>query len=117
MADTLKLLYTTSANRAPSAATLTAVYTVPVAPTSAMLSRIVIANRSATPTAFRIALLPNGVVVGSVANEHYIAYDTAIAGNETINFAIGAGLEGGVTIACYATLATLTFNPAGIEVS
>ncbi len=115
MADVLKLLYTTSANRNPAAATLTALYTVPVS-TTTMLSRIIIANRSATPTTFRIALLPSGVAVGSVANEHYIAYDIPIGANDSINFPIGAGLETGVTIACYATLATLSFNPAGIEI-
>lgn len=116
MADTLKLLYTTSASRNPAAATLTALYTVPVS-TTAMVARIVVANRSATPTTFRIALLPNGVAVGGVLNEHYVAFDSPIAANDVVEVPVGGGLETGVTIAVYATLATLTFNAFGIEVS
>jgi hypothetical protein len=116
MADTLKLLYTTSANRNPTAATLTALYTVP-ASTTAMVARIVVANRSATATTFRIALLPNGVAVGGVLNEHYLAFDAPISGNDTVEVPVGGGLESGVTVAVFATLATLTFNVFGIEVS
>jgi hypothetical protein len=116
MADALKLLYTTSANRNPGAATLTALYTVPVS-TTAMVSRIMVANRSATPTSFRIALLPNGVAVGGVLSEHYIAFDVPIGGNDTAEVPVGGGLEAGVTVAVLATLATLTFNIFGIEVS
>jgi hypothetical protein len=112
MADVLKLLVSTVANRTPAAATNTTVYTVPTS-TTAMLSKIMICNTSATATSFRIALVESG---GTTSLDHYIAYDAPIGGNETINFAIGAGLATGDYIVVYNTLATLTFTPMGIEV-
>jgi hypothetical protein len=114
LADTLKQLVSTLANKKPAAATNTTLYTVPGG-TSAVLSRILICNQSATPTNFRIALLPAG---GSIGNNYdWIAYDTPIAGNDTINFAIGAGLATGDAIVVYNTLATLSFSAYGIEVT
>ena len=114
MADALKLLVTEGAgSRTPAAATLTKIYDVPDA-ASAMLSRIIICNTSAVPTAFRIAIIEPA---GSIALDHYIAYDVPIAGNETINFAIGAGMAADTQVWVYNTLATLTFTPCGIEVT
>jgi hypothetical protein len=113
MADILKLLVTTPANRNPSAATNTTVYTVPGS-TSAMLSRVMVANRSATPTTFRIAIVESG---GSIGNQHYIAFDVPIAGNDSVTVPVGAGLATGDFIVVYATLATLTFTPMGIEIT
>lgn len=124
MADVLKLLVgggggSTSpsagaGNRTPAATTNTLVYTVPPS-TMAMLSRIIIANTSATPTTFRIAISASGT--GSPpTSDDWIAYDVAIAGNETINFAIGAGMAAGDMLYVYNTLATLVFTPLGIEV-
>ena len=113
MADVLKLLVTTPANRSPSATTNTTIYTTP-ALTTAMLSRIMVANRSATATTFRIAIIESGGVIG---NQHYIAYDAPIGGNDTVAIPVGAGLATGDYIVIYATLATLTFTPMGIEVT
>ncbi len=112
MADVLKLLVTTVANRTPLAATPTTVYTVPTS-TTAMLSKIIVCNTSSTATSFRIALVESG---GTLSSDHYIAYDIPIAGNDTINFTIGAGLATGDYIVVYNTLATCTFTPCGIEV-
>lgn len=113
MADVLKLLVTTAANRNPSATTNTTLYTVPSS-TTAMLSRILIANRSATATTFRIAIVESG---GTIGSQHYIAYDVSIQGNDTINFPVGAGMATGDFIVVYAGAATLTFTPLGMEIT
>jgi hypothetical protein len=110
MTDVMKMLVTTPANRNPSAATNTTLYTAPAQ--GAMVARILVANRSATPTSFRIYLVESG---GTTGNQHVIAMDIAIAGNDTVNFPVGAGLANGDFIVVYATLATLTFTPVGIE--
>lgn len=53
MANTLKVL----GQSAPGAASQTTLYTVPAA-TSTVVSSIVVCNRSATPTSFRVAVQP-----------------------------------------------------------
>jgi hypothetical protein len=117
MADILMMLITTNANRTPAAATNTIVYEVP-AGRSAMLTRILIANNSPTSTAFRIALVPAiAGVAQAISADDYVAYDVPIEGNDTINFAIGAGLAAADRIYVYNTLATLIFTPLGIEVT
>ena len=80
MADTFKTL----AQVKPLAATLTDAYTVP-ASRSSTISTITVCNQSATATAFRIS-----VAVAALADtaKQYIAYDTPIAGNDTISFTI-----------------------------
>ena len=109
MTDTLKVLGQSN----PSATTLTTLYTVPSA-TQAAVSTIVVANRSATATAFRIAIRPGGA---SIDNAHYVAYDADILGNEVYSFTIGATLATTDVISVYATLATLTFTAFGVEIT
>jgi len=109
MADTLKTL----AQANPLAATLTDVYTVP-ALTSAVLSTIMVANRSATATSFRIS-----VAIGGAANsdEQYIAYDVAIDGNDIQEITVGVSLAATDVVRVYATLATLSFNLFGVQIT
>ena len=95
----------------PSAATLTPCYTVP-ALTSAVISSLVVCNRSATATSFRIALQKLGA---SIANEHYIYYDVMIGGNDTFIATIGITLEATDVVSVYATNNTLSFNLFGQE--
>lgn len=120
MADTLKVLADSAGVRTPAATTNTVVYTVP-ASTAAMLTRIIICNTSATPTAFRIYISEAGsgtnFLVGNITTDHAIAYDVPIGGNETINFPLGVGMAAYSILVVYNTLATLTFTPCGIEVT
>ena len=105
--------YKTLGQSAPSAATLTTAYTVPSA-TQTIVSTIVVCNRSGTATSFRIAIRPDGA---AISNEHYLAYDVEILGNEVYTFTIGATLDADDVISVYATLATLSFNVFGQEIS
>lgn len=107
MVDTYKVL----GQADPLAATLTTLYTV-AALTSAIMSSITVCNRSATPTAFRIAVRPAGA---AIANAHYIAYDVPIAANEAMSFTLGITLATTDVVSVYATLATLSFNLFGVE--
>jgi hypothetical protein len=106
-------VYKTLAQTAPSATTLTDSYTVPGA-TSAVVSSITVANRSATPTAFRISVAPAGA---ADATKHYIAYDVPIGANEAKSFTLGVTLATTDVLRVYATLATLSFNVFGLEIS
>ena len=96
---------------APLATTLTTAYSVPAA-TSTVISTISICNRSATPTSFRIAVSPNGA---SIADAHYLFYDTAIQGNETLMYTVGLTLDTTDVLRVYATLATLSFSFFAVE--
>lgn len=107
MADTYKVLGQSD----PGAASLTTAYTVP-ALTSAIVSSITVANRSATPTSFRLAIRPAGA---AIANQHYIAYDVPILANEVVTLTLGITLATTDVVSVYATLATLSFNVFGVE--
>lgn len=105
--------YKVIAQRSPAAATLETLYTVP-ASTQAVLSTIIVANRSGTKTNYRIAVSPAGA---AVSNEHYIAYDTEILGNDSHEITLGITLSATDVIRVYATLATLSFNAFGVQVT
>ena len=97
----------------PSAATLTAAYTVPAA-TEAVVSTISVANRSSTATSFRVSVAVAGA---ADSNEQYLYYDIAIPGNDTFVATIGIALAATDVIRVYATLATLSFNVFGTEIT
>jgi hypothetical protein len=106
MADTYKVLGQSN----PGAASLTTAYTVPAA-TSAIVSTIVVANRSVA-TSFRLAIRPAGA---AIADQMYIAYDIPIGANATVTFTIGVTLATTDIVSVFATLATLSFNIFGVE--
>ncbi len=109
MAETYKVL----GQNAPTATTLTALYTVPAA-TSAIASTLTVSNSSATPTAFRASV----AVAGAADNaKQYIAFDVPIQANETQTFTLGITLATTDVVRCYATLATLAFNLFGTEIT
>ena len=98
---------------APAAATLTTLYTVPAA-TSAVASTITVCNRSAIATSFRIACRLAGA---SISDEMYNYYDIPIPGNDTFTATIGFALATTDVVSVYATLATLSFNLFGQEIT
>lgn len=98
---------------APVAATLTAAYTVPAA-TNTVVSSIVVCNRSATPTTFRISVAVAGAVD---ATSQYLFYDAAIGGNGAVTVVLGVTLAATDVVRVYATLATLSFSFFGVEVT
>ncbi len=109
MADTLKIL----GQSIPAAATLTDLYTVPAA-TSTVVSTITVCNQSAVGTSFRISIAVAGA---ADATKQYLYFDVPIAGNATFAATLGIDLATTDKIRVLATLATLSFNATGIEVT
>ncbi len=109
MAETLKVL----AQSAPAAATPVDAYTV-AASTSTTVSSIVVCNRSATDTTFRLSVAVAGA---GAADEQYLYYDEEIKGNTTFIATIGLTLAATDVLRVYATLATVSFNVFGVEVT
>jgi hypothetical protein len=109
MAYTYKVL----AQSAPSATTNTDVYTVGSGKQT-IVSTITVANRSASASSYRIAVRPAGA---TLANEHYLAYDVAIAANDTTVLTIGITLTATDVITVYALSANLSFGIYGTEIT
>jgi len=84
---------------------------VPAA-TPTACSSIVVCNRSAAATSFRIAVRAAGA---AISNEMYLYYDVAINGNDTFVATIGISLATTDKVDVYATLATLSFTLFGTE--
>lgn len=98
---------------APSATTNTDVYTVG-AGKQAIVSTIMIANRSSTSANYRIAIRPAGA---TIANQHYIAYDVTVASNDTTAITVGVTLQATDVVTVYASTANLSFNIFGSEIA
>jgi len=107
MTTTLKKL----GQSAPAATTLTDIYTVP-ASRKVVASVIVVANRSATPTAFRVS---HALAGAADATSQYVAYHVSIGANAVVEVARGMTLATTDVIRVYNTLATLTFTVYGQE--
>jgi hypothetical protein len=97
----------------PSATTATTLYTVPSA-TSAILSTVTVCNQAATSASFRIAVRPAGA---TLAAQHYVAYDIAIAANDTTCLTLGLTLATTDVVTIYAATSTMSFAAFGSEIS
>ena len=109
MASTYKVL----AQSAPSATTNTDAYTVGSGKT-AVVSTITVCNKSASAVTYRIAIRPLGA---TLANQHYIAYDVALAGYDTTALTLGVTLGATDVVTVYASSADLSFGIFGAEVA
>lgn len=96
---------------APSATTNTTLYTVP-ATTSTVCSTLVVCNRGVSTT-FRVAVRPAGA---TIANEHYLTYDTAINQYDTAFLTLGITLATTDVVTVYAGTATVSFSLFGSEI-
>jgi glucose-6-phosphate dehydrogenase assembly protein OpcA len=106
-------VYKVLAQSNPSATTATTLYTVPSS-TSAVISTITVCNQAASAGSFRIAVRPGGA---SLAAQHYVAYDVAIAANDTTALTLGLTLATTDVVTIYASSATMSFNAYGSEIS
>lgn len=108
MATTYKVLGQSN----PAATTDTTLYTVPAA-TQTVVSTITVANLGTSGT-FRIAIRPDGA---SIANQHYIAYETSLNANDTITFTIGVTLDATDVITVRASNTSFAFQAFGSEIA
>ena len=72
------------------------------------------ANLSGAPSAIRIAIRPNGE---TIADKHYIAYDTAIDGYSYEFLTMPITLDATDVISVYSSTGTVSFNVFGSEIS
>ena len=98
---------------APPATTNTTLYTVP-AGTSAVISTIVVANRSADAVTYRLAIRPAGE---TIANQHYIAFDVVVGARDSTTLTLGITLAATDVVTVYASTANLAFNIFGSEIT
>ena len=97
----------------PAHHTLATAYTVP-SDTETVISTITVANIGAAPATYRIAVRPNG---DTLANEHYIVYDSNVAPQSTDTLTIGITLDATDDVIVYASTATMAFNLFGSEIA
>jgi hypothetical protein len=109
MATTYKVL----AQNSPPASTLTTLYTVPAA-TQTVVSTLAICNRSASSGSFRISIRPAGV---TLANQHYLNYDTPVPPNDTIFLTLGVTLGNTDLVSIFSSSTNLTFSMFGSEIT
>jgi hypothetical protein len=107
MTETLKVL----GQAAPGAAVSADLYTVPGS-TQTVVSSLTIANRAGTATTFRVAVRPSGV---AIANQHYLAYDAALAANGSIAMSLGLSLGAGDVLTVQAASSSVSFGAFGQE--
>ena len=105
--------YKVLAQSNPSATTATTLYTVPSS-TSAVVSTITVCNQAASAGSYRIAVRPAGA---TLAAQHYVAYDVAIAANDTTALTLGVTLATTDVVTVYASSATMSFSAFGSELS
>lgn len=100
---------------APVADTDTTIYTVP-ASSSAVISTITLCNRSTgnNASSFRIAVVPNGEVLGS---KHYLMYGELIDVKESIQKTLGLTLATGDYIVVRGDSSDLSFSVFGNEIT
>lgn len=106
------MAYKILGRKAAAATTAEELYVVPSG-SSAVVSTIVIANRSAASKTYRLAIKQtSGTTLGS---EHYLAYDVPIAANDSTALTLGITLASGNVVVTYASAADLTITAFGSE--
>jgi hypothetical protein len=98
---------------APDATTDTTLYTVPTA-TEAVISTIIVANRTSTAATYRIAIRPDAA---TLANEHYIAYDVTVGASDSTTLTLGLTLDAADVITVRSSTAELSFSVFGSEIT
>ena len=98
---------------AAAATTAENLYSVPSG-SSAVVSTIIVANRSTSARTYRLAV--KSTTGTTLADSHYIAYDVTIPANDSTALTLGVTLSSGNVIVTYASAASsLTFTAFGSE--
>lgn len=97
----------------PSATALTALYTVPGA-TEAVCSTLVVCNRGATNSTFRVSVAVAGAADD---NKQYLYYDVAIQATDTFMATLGLTLAATDVVRVYSSSTNLSFALYGVEIT
>ena len=109
MAEVYKVL----GQNAPASVTLVALYAVP-ALTKAVISTIIVCNRGATSTVFRVSIR---IAAEGDSTKQYIYYDVPIPPYDTFASTIGITLNSLDEIWVYAGNSNLSFSIFGTEIT
>jgi hypothetical protein len=100
---------TALAQSAPSATSLTDVYTCPAGKRAVV--RVIAVERSGAAATFRVSVAINGA---ADSNEQYVSYDEAIGANASVTSA-PLSIDASDIVRVYASSANLSFTVTGIE--
>jgi len=93
---------------------LTTLYTCPTGKET-VISTVIIANRNASATTFRLAIRVDG---DAISNQHYIAYDVPVGANDSTTLTLGITLKATDVVTVSAgTADRLSVNAFGAEVT
>jgi len=99
---------------APTLNTANTVYTVPAA-TQSVISSINICNPDSTSRTFRVAIIPSG---NTLAQRHYLAYETPVAATDTITLSAGITMGANDSISVFANNSSnVSFSVFGSEIT
>lgn len=96
---------------APDATTDTVVYTV-AAEKASVLSTIVVCNRGAVASTYRLAIVPSGEALG---NAHYVAYEAVLPAYSSDYHRGGFTVSAGDTVQVYCATADYSVSVFGDE--
>jgi hypothetical protein len=97
----------------PSATTATTAYTCGSA-SGSVVSTISICNQAASAGTHRVAIRPAGATLAAV---HYVAYDVAIAANDTTALTLGITLANTDVVTVYCSASTMSISLFVTELS
>ena len=97
----------------PTANILTSLYAVPGS-TSTVVSTVAVCNQSNIATTFSLAVQPGNA---SISSKHYINYNTALPGNDTITLTLGITLAASDVISANVGTSTISISAFGSEIT
>jgi hypothetical protein len=106
------MAYKVLGQSAPAATTAADVYTVGSG-LQAVISTVTVCNRATGSATYRVSVRPDGA---AQANQHYIAYDAAVAANDTIALTLGLTMDAADVVTVYGSSANLSFGVFGQEI-
>ena len=109
MATTYKIL----GQAAPTANSLTDVYTVPSA-TQAVISTITVCNQTASNASYSISVAANGA---ADSNTQYIIRGGVVPAADSIGITLGITLDAADVVRCNTNTSNVSFNIFGSEVA
>ena len=93
--------------------TATALYTCPSS-TEAVISTLIICNRAAAAKTYKIILRPDDE---TLADKHYLAFDVAIAANDTTALTLGITMNASDKLYVSSSDTNLSFTAFGSEIA
>ena len=93
--------------------TATALYTCPSA-TEAVISTLIICNRAAAAKTYKIILRPDDE---TLADKHYLAFDTPLAANDSIALTLGITMDASDKLYVSGSDTNLSFSLFGSEIA